>query len=596
MKMRASPWLVRVALMGIGLLSARSASLSAQPVAARSLPPSAPDRLSLHVTFSEGLERFRVRQRSSHLRAVPAGARQLTLQIHAAAAAGSALELRLGSAYCEPVACEAEWEAKDWGLLRLRFARPWSKEDALRLHVTFSGRVPRLPASPRIEVSGAGDPMSMLRGLTRLLRREEPSGHGVVGRDDAVLSLPWPHALPVRGRPVRGVRFGDLGPGGLLDVSAELTLPRGVRPVATGLERPMGPGRWRVEARSVRGFVVLLSERWTKRCASLASLGEAAPERPPPKVCVWTVRFGEEEARHLLQTAISALAFFEGTLGPYPWDHLDVVEQRLLGGAGGVEHAGLVTVSPLPVRGSQAGGAARLFRSVLRFVTVHEVAHQWWFALVGSDARQEPVLDEALAQWSTLRYFREVEGAARWARERDRMVLAGWWLHRLEGGADGAAARPLAAFPGMRAYAGLVYGKAPMLFDALEGVLGVEGLQRALGRYARRFRFREARVADLREVLLAGLDARRAEQVRTAMRRWWFEAHGDEDLGPPSMERLLAPWIAELLAGASSADAPAPRPASEPASGTRPRSAARPRVSRDARDMLRRAVEALGGL
>lgn len=36
---------------------------------------------------------------------------------------------------------------------------------------------------------------------------------------------------------------------------------------------------------------------------------------------------------------------------------------------------------------------------------VHEIAHQWWYSLVGSDQVSAPWQDEALAQWSTLLYF-----------------------------------------------------------------------------------------------------------------------------------------------------------------------------------------------
>lgn len=51
-----------------------------------------------------------------------------------------------------------------------------------------------------------------------------------------------------------------------------------------------------------------------------------------------------------------------------------------------------------------------LFSSSLSFaetekVVAHEVAHQWWYNLVGSDQVSAPWQDEALAQWSTLYYF-----------------------------------------------------------------------------------------------------------------------------------------------------------------------------------------------
>ena len=51
-----------------------------------------------------------------------------------------------------------------------------------------------------------------------------------------------------------------------------------------------------------------------------------------------------------------------------------------------------------------------LFSASLSFaetenVVAHEVAHQWWYNLVGSDQVNAPWQDEALAQWSALYYF-----------------------------------------------------------------------------------------------------------------------------------------------------------------------------------------------
>ena len=44
------------------------------------------------------------------------------------------------------------------------------------------------------------------------------------------------------------------------------------------------------------------------------------------------------------------------------------------------------------------------------FVVVHEVAHQWWSAVVGSDSKRHAFLDEALANFSAALYFEVVHG------------------------------------------------------------------------------------------------------------------------------------------------------------------------------------------
>ena len=41
----------------------------------------------------------------------------------------------------------------------------------------------------------------------------------------------------------------------------------------------------------------------------------------------------------------------------------------------------------------------------LELVTVHEVAHQWWYGLVGNDEVHDSWLDEGLTEYSTILYY-----------------------------------------------------------------------------------------------------------------------------------------------------------------------------------------------
>lgn len=67
--------------------------------------------------------------------------------------------------------------------------------------------------------------------------------------------------------------------------------------------------------------------------------------------------------------------------------------------------------TPFMTGGAEFSNAA-LISSSLSFtdvekIVVHEVAHQWWYNLVGSDQVSSPWQDEALAQWSALLYFQK---------------------------------------------------------------------------------------------------------------------------------------------------------------------------------------------
>jgi aminopeptidase N len=102
-----------------------------------------------------------------------------------------------------------------------------------------------------------------------------------------------------------------------------------------------------------------------------------------------------------LQVAIDALSAFTDLFGPYTYTELDVVQTPNY--LGGMEYSGLVVLED------------SLYPSVVgvEWLTAHEVAHQWWFAMVGNDQVDDPWLDEALTQYSTLLYYEEVYGPER---------------------------------------------------------------------------------------------------------------------------------------------------------------------------------------
>ena len=87
------------------------------------------------------------------------------------------------------------------------------------------------------------------------------------------------------------------------------------------------------------------------------------------------------QAQRMLAAAQKSVSTFAASFGPYPYPELDVV----LGAFpdfGGMEYPTIV------------------FSEVDKWTVAHEVAHQWWYGLVGNDQYAEPWLDESLATWS----------------------------------------------------------------------------------------------------------------------------------------------------------------------------------------------------
>jgi len=242
-----------------------------------------------------------------------------------------------------------------------------------------------------------------------------------------------------------------------------------------------------------------------------------------------------------LDIAARALSQFARRFGPYPYVRFDLVEAPLVGGAGGVEFSGLATVASMFYSAGGTGGLGALLPlgSMREFVTAHEVAHQWWHVLVGSDSRSSPYTDESLTQYSAMLYFEDRYGKERARHEGEMNAKMNFQLMRLLGHADGRVEGPVSSFASSLEYAGLVYGKGPYFYEALRKLVGDASFFQSLRTYVARYQFRIAPPSALADLMTGGP---KPEEARVLASRWLREAHGDQDLGSvalPGMAGLL---------------------------------------------------------
>ncbi len=181
----------------------------------------------------------------------------------------------------------------------------------------------------------------------------------------------------------------------------------------------------------------------------------------------------------MLQAAVQAVALFAVKFAPYPYDSLSVVQTDL---ADGQEYDGLVFLSSEFY--DQYGGSAK---SNLVDIGVHEIAHQWWFGLVGDDQALEPWLDEALAAYSE-RIFYEYN----YPRYGDW-----WWDFRVNYfGAEGYVDHSIYDAPTFRAYVNSVYLNGATFLEALRNRIGDDAFFRGLKDYAAAYAHRRATTSD----------------------------------------------------------------------------------------------------
>lgn len=307
------------------------------------------------------------------------------------------------------------------------------------------------------------------------------AGYAIFHHSPAITSLDgwFPILAPYEGGwqtpAVPGVGDANHFAASLYDVT--LTAPATHLLASTGVvleSRPEGTATvWRLASGPARGFALALSDRFQVLHAEREGVAIRYYALPGGR--------GARAPEAALEIAAESFAAYTRRFGPYPYTEFDVVETPV--SVGGYEFAGMVFVQ----HGLRTGGSA----AQLRFIVAHEVAHQWWYAQVGSDPVGEPWLDESLATYSTAVYLEETLGV-----EAARGMIA---YFRGEGGAAGSGG-PITAsaldFGSWATYRRPIYYQGAQFLVALRAELGDEAFFRLLGEYLSGYRFRIARTSD----------------------------------------------------------------------------------------------------
>jgi hypothetical protein len=245
---------------------------------------------------------------------------------------------------------------------------------------------------------------------------------------------------------------------------------------------------WRCASGPMRDFMAALSEDYVVASRDVDGV----------RVSAYSLSADAAAGEQAAEIAAEAVRVFQELVGPYPYRELDVVEAATT--IGGMEYPGLVVIDP----SHYASGAD------LEFITVHEIAHQWWYGLVGSDPYHAAWIDEGLTQYMTVLYARAVHGED--AAEDQLAEFSARYAGLQAAGADAPIDRPLEEYARQQ-YLDVVYGKAPLFFDAVHGAAGDEAFRRFLRDYFSARRYAIAGPAELRAALAEILDAERLDAI-----------------------------------------------------------------------------------
>ncbi|PYT02482.1 MAG: hypothetical protein DMF65_06485, partial [Acidobacteria bacterium] len=221
----------------------------------------------------------------------------------------------------------------------------------------------------------------------------------------------------------------------------------------------------------------------------------------------------EKVGRRVLSVAADAARTFNTRFGPLPLKTVTVAGAPLVAGFGSAEFAGLAVIASAfyvdfdsPAMRALPEAVREQRSSVedsLEFAAAQGVAQQWWGEAVGSDPQREPVLDEALAQWSALLYVQDVHGEERARQMQEDQLRGVYQIYRTFGGEDRAANAPSREYRNSFQYAAIVVSKGALMLVALRQLLGEEKFFKALRSYYAANQLEVAETDDLRAAFVA---------------------------------------------------------------------------------------------
>jgi len=233
--------------------------------------------------------------------------------------------------------------------------------------------------------------------------------------------------------------------------SVTLTAPSDFLCAATGVRRGQktadGKQVITLEAEAVREFSFSLSDQWQKATARVNG------------IAVESYAFTREAAQRAAGYARKVLREYGSLYGDYPYAGLTLCAVDFP--FGGMEYPGLIFAG-LPYYGEE-------WADSLELLIAHEAAHQWFYALVGSDQVNEPWQDEALCEYALLRYVRSVYGQSAYENLVLTRVDAPMKERIPQRVTPGS---PISYFGSLDVYSAVVYGRGAALLLAVEEMTG----------------------------------------------------------------------------------------------------------------------------
>lgn len=219
----------------------------------------------------------------------------------------------------------------------------------------------------------------------------------------------------------------------------------------------------RAEALAVRDFAFVLSTQYnvkTRECGDIV---------------VNYFYYDDENSNHNLDVCCDALNTFNNMVGKYPYSVLNVCKTNFL--QGGMEYPNLVYIS------DNIDVASDYDNTI-----VHEIAHQWFYGVVGNDECMYPWLDEGLTEYCTALFYDRNDGYERTTASALGSALSSYLLYcdmykEVYGQLNTSMNRSIYDYKTETEYIYMTYVRGVLMFDSIADIVGSKGIIKCISRY-----------------------------------------------------------------------------------------------------------------
>ncbi len=232
-----------------------------------------------------------------------------------------------------------------------------------------------------------------------------------------------------------------------------------------------------INGEKIRDFCLVLSEKFEIASASVSGI---------------TINYfgykGDTDLNAQVEFAKQCVSTYNDLFGKYPYSTLNVVKSNFV--YGGMEYPNLVMISDT------------LEEQDFQYVIAHEIAHQWWYGVVGNNQYSNAWIDEGLTEYSTYLFF---EKNSQYGYNYETMInnaLNNYKFfvkiyQQINGEVDTSMDKDLDEFNTEPEYVQLTYTKGVLLFDGIRKSVGDKKFLKALKTLYEDFAFKNLNRAEL---------------------------------------------------------------------------------------------------